>query len=75
MKKKNAHLATRSFVFWQGKKAKNVVFLYLTSGFAAFIGLWLLVYCQIQTTRLIMFFKKYTRIWFSGRNNKPFLLS
>ena len=39
---------------WQGKKAD--VFLFLTSGFVVFIfsDSW---YCQIQTTRLIMFFR------------------
>ena len=43
--------------FQQAKKAESGVFLFLTSGFAAFICLRLLVlYCQIQTTRLIMFF-------------------
>ena len=41
-------------MFWQGKKAENAVFLFLTSGFAVFICLW---YCQIQTTGLIIFFK------------------
>ena len=30
-------------VFWQGKKAEIVLILFLTSGFAAFIFLWLLV--------------------------------
>jgi len=29
--------------FWQGKKAENVLISFLTSGFAVFICLWLLV--------------------------------
>ena len=45
-------LGNKEFCFWQGKKAENVVFLFLTSGLAAVICLWLLI--QIQTTRLIM---------------------
>ena len=41
--------------FWQGKKADIVLILFLMLGVAVFIvfGSW---YCQIQTTRLIMFF-------------------
>ena len=38
--------------FWQGKRL--FLILFLTSGFAVFICLWLL-YCQMQTTRLMMF--------------------
>ena len=33
----------REMGFWQGKKAKIVLILFLTSGFAVFICLWLLV--------------------------------
>jgi len=43
--------------FWQGKNAKIVLILFLTSGFAVFIvsSSW---YCQIQTCKLIMFFRQ-----------------
>ena len=45
----------RDMCFWQGKKADIVLILFLMLGVAVFIvfGSW---YCQIQTTRLIMFF-------------------
>ena len=34
----------KEFCFWQGNEAENFVFLlFLTSGFAAFICVWLLV--------------------------------
>ena len=36
-------LENREICFWQGKKAEIVVFLFMTSGFAVFICLWLLV--------------------------------
>ena len=45
-------LGNKELGFWQDKKADNVVFLFLTSGFAAFIC-W---YCLIQTTRFSIFF-------------------
>ena len=35
-------LGNKEFCFWQGKKAENAVFLFLMSGLAAFIFLWLL---------------------------------
>ena len=36
-------VGNREMGYWQGKKAKIVLILFLTSGFAAFICLWLLV--------------------------------
>ena len=54
-------LGNKGFCFWQGKKSENVVFLFLTLEFAAFFfsDSW---YCQIQTTRLIMFFGQNMKI-------------
>ena len=54
-------LGNKALVFWQGKKAENVLFyisdveirgIYLSLVYLS----WLLVYCQIQSTRLIMLF-------------------
>ena len=36
-------VGNREICVWQGKKAEIVLILFLTSGFAAFICLWLLV--------------------------------
>ena len=36
-------VGNREICFWQSKKAEIVLILFLTSGFAAFICLWLLV--------------------------------
>ena len=44
--------------FWQGKKADNVVFLFLTSGFICIVFVFAFIcwYCLIQTTRFSIFF-------------------
>ena len=44
-------LGYRAQVFWLGQKAENAVFFYFVNLFVS--DSW---YCQIQTTRLIMFF-------------------
>ena len=36
-------VGNREICFWQGKKAEIVLILFLTSGFAVFFCLWLLV--------------------------------
>ena len=46
------HLATGIFGFWQGKKAENVLVIFLTSGFAVFMP-------NTKTTILIMFFANF----------------
>ena len=58
MKIECAFLETEIFDFWQGKKAENVVF-YFDVGIRGIIRFWLF-YCQIQTTKLIMFFSLFS---------------
>ena len=41
------------FFFLAGQESRECLFLFLTSGLAVFICLW---HCQIQVTRLFMFF-------------------
>ena len=56
-------LGNRALVLCQGKKAENVVcFFFLTSIFAVLFvsDSW---YCQIKTTRLIMFFGQMSKVY------------
>ena len=69
----NLHLATEAWVFWQGKKADNVVFFYYwrQDSHKLFVSdSW---YCQIQTSRLIMFFDILFLIWIFSCIKKMFL--
>ena len=44
------------YVFWQGKKAEIVLILFRDSRYLFVSGSW---FCQIQTTRLNVFFTSY----------------
>ena len=54
----NARLETRRYIFCQGKKAAIALILFLgrDSRYLFVSGSW---YCQIQTTKLIKFFRRY----------------